>query len=85
LVLAHFTKEVVFLGFDAFEKIKCIFSIAPVGNLEKLRALIERWCWQHRTLVQSVRCGVCGAGVHRTHRSESGGQRPTLPLCARVR
>jgi len=24
-------------GFGAFEKIKCIFSIAPVGNLEKLR------------------------------------------------
>ena len=24
-------------GFGAFEKIKCIFSIAPVGNLEKSR------------------------------------------------
>ena len=24
-------------GFSAFEKIKCIFSIAPVGNLEKSR------------------------------------------------
>ena len=25
------------VGFGAFEKIKCIFSIAPVGNLEKSR------------------------------------------------
>jgi len=38
------------VGFDAFEKIKCIFSIAPVGNLEK------SWkCFSlrntHRTLV----------------------------------
>ena len=37
-------------GFGAFEKIKCIFSITPVGNLEKL------WeCFSprntHRTLV----------------------------------
>ena len=43
MVLAHFTKEMVFLGlrevlvFGAFEKIKCIFSIAPVVNLEKSR------------------------------------------------
>ena len=29
MVLAHFEKEV---GFGAFEKMKCIFSIAPVGN-----------------------------------------------------
>ena len=42
LVLAHFTKEVEFLGLrgvwvplGAFEKMKCIFSIAPVGILEK--------------------------------------------------
>ena len=52
-------------GVGAFEKIKCIFSIAPVGILEKLRGetLTGRWCWQHRTLVQSIRCGVCGSGV----------------------
>ena len=25
------------MGFGAFEKIKCIFSIAPVGNLVKLQ------------------------------------------------
>jgi len=49
LVLAHFTKEEEFLGLrgvwwtlvgvntHAFEKIKCIFSIAPVENLEKSR------------------------------------------------
>jgi len=50
VVLAHFAKEVEFLGlrgvwvplslassagFGAFEKIKSIFSIAPVANLEK--------------------------------------------------
>jgi len=38
------------LGFGAFEKIKCIFSIAPVGSLEK-----SRECFSlrntHRTLV----------------------------------
>ena len=40
LVLAHFTKEVEFLGLRGvwvLRKIKCIFSIAPVGNLEKSR------------------------------------------------
>ena len=48
VVLAHFAKEVEFLGlrgvwvpssagFGAFKKMKCIFSIAPVGTLEKLR------------------------------------------------
>ena len=55
MVLAHFTKEVEFLGlrvvwvplslppslqsyiFGAFEKIKCIFFIVPVGSLEKSR------------------------------------------------
>ena len=33
-------------GFGAFEKIKCIFSIAPVGSLEKSREYFS-----HRTLV----------------------------------
>jgi len=33
VVLAHFKKEVE-SGFDAFEKMKHIFSIAPVENLE---------------------------------------------------
>jgi hypothetical protein len=46
VVLSTFAKEVEFLppsnraceaGFGAFEKMKCIFSIAPVENLEKLR------------------------------------------------
>ena len=55
-MLAHFTKEVVFLwlrevwvSIGAFKKIMCIFSIAPVGNLEK-----SRECFSvgntHRTL-----------------------------------
>ena len=44
--LTHLHFGVGTLGGDAFEKIKCIFSIAPVGNLEKLRE-----CFSHRTLV----------------------------------
>ena len=65
LVLAHFTKEVEFLGlrgagFGAFEKIKCIFSIAPVGSLEKSQECFStgRSVWRHRTLAFSVRCIV---------------------------
>ena len=58
------------------EKIKCIFSIAPVRNLEKSRET-GRWCWQHRTLVQSVRCGVslwlrCAERTGRWHRTLGG-------------
>jgi len=41
VVLAHFKKEVE-SGFGAFEKMKHIFSIAPVENLEKSNT--------HRTL-----------------------------------
>ena len=104
MVLAHFTKEVVFLGlrevwvergvvflglrFGAFEKIKCIFSIAPVGNLEKSRECFSgRSARRHRTLAFSVRCDVGCSRVHRMHRSESGAQRPVCgrfgdPLCA---
>ena len=45
MVLAHFEKEVEleglredgFLDSALFEKMKCIFSIAPVGKLEKSR------------------------------------------------
>ena len=47
MVLAHFEKEVEFDS-ALFEKMKCIFSIAPVGNLEKSRecfSLTGRWCW----------------------------------------
>jgi len=55
LVFSTFAKEVEFLGrackagFGAFEKIKCIFSIALVGNLEKSREcfLVSN---THRTL-----------------------------------
>ena len=67
------------MGFDAFEKIKCIFSIAPVGNLEKsrecflsekqspdaLRGGTRRW-----PLASGVLSGL--SRVHRTHRSEFG-------------
>jgi len=97
LVLAHFTKEVVFLGlrevwvslslppsagFGAFEKIKCIFSFAPVGNLEKLRE-----CFAlrntHRTLVLAApdagpECPVwclwlsCAERTGRWHRTLGG-------------
>ena len=43
-----------------FEKMKCIFSIAPVGNLEKSReTLTGRWPLRHRTLCLSVRCKQC--------------------------
>jgi len=43
-----------------FEKMKCIFSIPPVGNLEKSReTLTGRWLLEHRTLSLSVRCRQC--------------------------
>ena len=54
-MLAHFTKEVVFLGFGAFEKIKCIFSIAPVGNLEK-----SRECFLSEKHSPDAECGGTG-------------------------
>ena len=90
MVLALLQRRWSSAGFGTFEKIKFIFSIAPVGNLEKLRvyrtlvlaapdAGLERpvWC-------QSV-AQVCR--MHRTHRSVSGAQRPVCgrfgdPLCA---
>jgi len=69
------------LGSGGFEEIKCIFSIAPVGNLEKswecfsadiLRGGTGRW-----PLASGVLSGLTrGSRVHRTHRSESGAQRP---------
>ena len=49
MVLAHFEKEVVLAHSALFEKMKCIFSFAPVGVLEK-----SRKCFSvgntHRTL-----------------------------------
>jgi len=68
LVLAHFAKRVEFLGLrgvwvGAFEKMKCIFSIASVGNLEKLRApgagVGSTGRWSRASGVVSV----CGSGV----------------------
>jgi len=69
-------------SFGAFEKIKCIFSIAPVGNLEKSQECFStgRSARRHRTLTFSVRCAVGCSRVHRTHRRESGAQRP---VCGR--
>ena len=43
-----------------FEKMKCIFSIAPVGKLEKSwECFTERWPLRHRTLSLCVRCSQC--------------------------
>jgi len=76
-------------GFSAFEKIKCIFSIASMGNLEKSWECFspEVGCrGTGRWLLASG--GLSGlSSVHRMHRSESGAQRPVCgrfgdPLCA---
>jgi len=53
--LAHVGTHMVVLarklgGFDAFEKMKRIFSIASVENLEKSRT--GCWPWRRRTLAQ---------------------------------
>ena len=75
LVLAHFTKEVEFLGlrgvwvllrrWEILEKIKCIFSIAPVGNFGEVAGVFSLRN-THRTLAQKqwtlclcVRCTSC--------------------------
>ena len=49
-----------------FEKIKCIFSIAPVGIFGEVagvflaeKTLTRRWLLEHRTLRLSVRCKQC--------------------------
>ena len=63
------------MGFSAFEKIKCIFSIASVGNLGKLRecfslTLTGRCARRHRTLaLASGVLSVPGSVTveHRTH------------------
>ena len=66
-------REGLGLGFGAFEKIKCIFSIAPVGTLEKLRDCSSLRN-THRTLVIDfcVRCYLTSASKpiwkHRTLR-----------------
>jgi len=60
-----------------FEKMKCIFSIAPMGNLEKLwecflhRTLAQR----HRTLGLRVRCAVVLGSARAKHRTVSTGSR----------
>jgi len=64
-----FAKEVEFLAhlqrrWSAFEKIKCIFFIALVGNLEKSRecfSLTGRNVWRHRT--QGVPCSYVRCGL----------------------
>ena len=100
-MLAHFTKEVVFLGlrevwvslsagFGAFEKMKCIFSIAPVGNLEK-----SRECFSLRNTHRTLASGALDAESERPvqtlpgparvrHRTTGTGRRPVRPV-VRVR
>jgi len=68
-------------GFLSFEKIKCIFSIAPMGNLEKLRECFSPDALRGGTgrwpLASGVLSGLTrGSRVHRTHQSESDAQRP---------
>jgi len=61
-------------GVGAFEKIKCLFSIAPMGNLEKLREYFSLRN-THRTLVLAApdagpeRPCVALAQVCRAHRT----------------
>ena len=67
----------------AFEKIKCILSIASVGNLEKSRECTGRTTWRHRMLAFSIRCTIGSDQMKQSalaHRSESGAQRP---VCGR--
>jgi len=73
-------------GFCAFEKIKCIFSIAPVESFEEVAGVFLtekhspdalRGGTGHWPLASGVLSGLTrGSRVHRTHRSESGAQRP---------
>ena len=60
-----------------FEKVKCIFSIAPVGNLEKsqecfsLRNTHRTLARRHRTQCLHVRCAVCFMAVKVRHQTLS--------------
>jgi len=61
------------VGFDAFEKIKCIFSIASVGILEKLRhspdagvGSTERWSRASGVVSVWLRCAERTGRWHRT-------------------
>ena len=48
------------MGSALFEKMKCIFSIVPVGTLDKSRESLTGCCLlEHRTLSLSVRCRHC--------------------------
>jgi len=69
VVLAHFDSAL-------FEKMKCIFSIAPVGSLEKSReTLTGRWPWKHWTLSLRVRCTVVLGSTRVKHQTVSTGRR----------
>jgi len=63
-----------------FEKMKCIFSIAPVGSLAKSReyfSLRNTHGTQHRTLSLRIRCAVALGSARVKHRAVSIGRRVT--------
>ena len=66
-----------------FEKMKCIFSIAPMGNLEKSRKrnTHQTLAQRHRTLCLSVRCAVVLGQARVKHRTVSTG-RGVVPVHA---
>jgi len=73
-VSAHFVVSAL------FEKMKCIFSIAPVENLEKSQEcflLRNTYRTQHRTLSLSVRCAVVLDSTRVKHRTMHTGCRVT--------
>jgi len=89
VVLAHM------VVFNALEKMKCIFSIAPVESLEKSRECFSlekyspdaglegtrRWPRRHQTLLLHVQCAlVSGRGEGSTGRSASEGSQTLLAL-----
>jgi hypothetical protein len=80
-MLTHLHMLVYTLWYSAlFEKMKCMFSIAPVGNLEKSRECSSLRN-THRTLAveapdaEAVRPVCCGARVK--HRTVLTGRRVT--------
>jgi len=53
-----------------FKKMKFIFSIAPVGNLEKSRESHRTLARRHRTQCLHVRCAICFKAVRVRHRTQ---------------
>jgi len=58
------SRRVCEAGFNAFEKVKCLVYIAPVGSLEKSRECFSlrdtHWtlAQRHQTLCLCIRCAV---------------------------